>query len=105
MGRLGATKAWQVFAGRKTWSAAPGQKFLMREGAGARQPLAHGEDLAGPQRPEEQVVETAAVQFPVPQRPTVEMDEMRVRIPADAAPLHRARRLLSAGQAAIEGNV
>src|SRR5262249_2554410 len=86
-------------------SAAAGQEFLMGEGAGAGQPLADGQDLAGPQGTQQQAVIAAAVQLPVAHRAAVEMDEMRVRIPADAAPLHRPRRMLDAGKPAVEGDV
>src|SRR6185312_4176884 len=56
-------------------------------------------------RADEEILDAAAVDLPVPHRPGVDMDEMRVRIPADAAALHRQRRFLGLGDLAAKGDV
>ena len=54
---------------------------------------------------QKQAIEIGPVQLPASRRPAVDMDEMRARIPADAAPAHGESRLLHPAEIAVEGDV
>src|SRR5665213_1708126 len=51
---------------------------------------------------EQQIAEARIVEIPVAQRAGIDVDEARIRIPADAAAPHRARRLHSLRQLGVE---
>src|SRR6266851_9648724 len=50
----------------------------------------------------EQGVEASPVELPVAWRAGVDMDEMRGRVPADAATFHAARRVAGVGEPLVE---
>ena len=54
---------------------------------------------------QEQAIEIGTVQLPIPDGSAIEMDEMRARVPADAAPLRGESRLLHPAKITVEGNV
>ena len=54
---------------------------------------------------QQQIVESALVESPVPHRPGVDMDKARMRIPPDAAAPHRAGRFHRLGELRVEAKI